>query len=110
MNLHHHRFGIQIKARQLRHTEFNCCAANQAHVAQQAVANAVIAATLPTEFNFNNLAPKAKAWYENHLNSSYLMTKTDMQPFSTPFGGVCPVLAYLDPPMGTAFTRQPGSN
>ena len=42
------------------------------------------------------------------------MTKTDMQPFPTPtptpIGGVCPVMSYLDPPMGTSVTRQPDLN
>ena len=85
-------------------------AANQALVAQQAVAAAAaaaaaaLAATLPTKFNSNNLPPKAKACYENHLNPSYLMTKTDMQPFPTPTGGVCPSLSYLNPPMGSFVT------
>ena len=38
------------------------------------------------------------------------MTKTDMQPFPTPTGGVYPILTYLDPAMGTGFTCQPDLN
>ena len=38
------------------------------------------------------------------------MIKSDMQPFLTPTGGVCPTLAYLNPPMGTGVTQQPDSN
>ena len=38
------------------------------------------------------------------------MTKTDMEPFPTPTGEVCPVLSYLDPPMDTGVTCQPGLN
>ena len=38
------------------------------------------------------------------------MTNSDMQPFPTPLGGVCPVLSYLDPPMGTGVVRQPDFN
>ena len=55
-------------------------AANQALITQQAAAPAAaaLAATLPTKFNLNNLPPKVKAQYENHLDTSYLMTKTDM--------------------------------
>ena len=88
----------------------NANAANQALIAQQAAANVSLPTTVPTKFNSNNLAPKAKARYENHLNTSYLMTETDMQPFPTPLGEVCPVLSYLGPPMGSGVTRQPDSN
>ena len=84
--------------------------ANQALVAQLADAAAVLATTLPTEFNPNNLPTAAKTRYENHLNPSHLMTKSDMQPYPTPTGGVCPLLSYLDPPMGTGVTRQSDSN
>ena len=49
-------------------------AANQAFVAQQQATAATLAVTLPTEFNSNNLPPKAKTRYENHLNPSHLMT------------------------------------
>ena len=38
------------------------------------------------------------------------MSKNGMQPFPTPTGGVCPVLSYLYPPMGSGVTRQPDSN
>ena len=59
-------------------------AANQALIAQQAVAKAALVATLPTPTKFNSsyLPPEAKAHYENYLNPSYSMTKNDMQPFS----------------------------
>ena len=70
-------------------------AANQALIAQLAAAAAALAATLLTEFNSNNLPPGAKTWYENHLNPSHLMTKSDMHPYPTPTGGVCPVLSHL---------------
>ena len=79
-------------------------AANQALVAQQQAAAAALAATLPTKFDSNNLPPEVKTRYENHLNPSHLMTKSDMQPYPTPTGGVCPVLSYLDPPMGTGVS------
>ena len=85
-------------------------AANQALIVQQAVTAAAITATLPTKFNSNNLLPKTKARYKNHLKPSYLMTETDMQPFPTPTGGVCPELSYLNPPMGSSVTLQPNSN
>ena len=58
-------------------------AANQALVAQSAAAAVVLAATLPTEFNSNNLPPAAKTRYENHLDPSYLMTKSDMHLYPT---------------------------
>ena len=85
-------------------------AANQALVVQQTVAAAALVATLPTEFNSNTLPAEAKARYEHHLNPNYLMTKTNMQPLPIPTGGVCPVMFYLDPPMGTGVTHQPDSN
>ena len=59
-------------------------AANQALIAQQAAAQAALATTLTTKFNSNHLPPKAKAQYENHLNPSYLMTKTDIVVFYNP--------------------------
>ena len=37
------------------------------------------------------------------------MTESDIQPFLAPLGGVCPVLTYLDPPMGSGVTRQSDS-
>ena len=79
-------------------------AANQELMAQQTAAAAALAATLPTKFNSNNLPPKAKARYENHLATTYLMTKTDIQPFPTSFGGVYHVLSYLDSQMGIGVT------
>ena len=82
---------------------------NQALIAQQGVATTVLAATLPTEFNWGNLPFKANTRYENHLSPSYLMTETDIQPFPTPTGEVCPVLSYLDLPIGSGVTRQPNS-
>ena len=42
-------------------------ATNQALIAQQAATIVAITATLPTEFNLNDLPPDAKARYENHL-------------------------------------------
>ena len=75
-------------------------AVNQALIAQQAAAAAVLAATLLTNFNSNTLPAEAKARYENHLNTIYLMTNSDMKPSPTPLGGACPVLSYLDPPTG----------
>ena len=85
-------------------------AANQALIAQQATTAAAIAATLPTEFNSNNLPPEAKSRYVNHLHTMYLMTESDMQPFPIPLGGVCPVFSYFNPPMGSGVTQQPDSN
>ena len=85
-------------------------AANQALITQQNATAAAIDATFPTKFNLNNLPPNTKAIYKNHLNPSYLMTATDMQPFQTPIWGVCPVLFYLEPSMGSSVTRQPDSN
>ena len=51
---------------------------NQAFIAQQAAATTALAATIPTNFNLNNLPAKAKACYENHLNTTYLMSNSDM--------------------------------
>ena len=83
-------------------------AANQALFTQQATAAAALAATLPTKFNSSNLPSKANARYENHLNLSYLMTKTDIRPDRFPLQlGDCALIypVYLDPPMGTGVTR-----
>ena len=83
---------------------------NQVLIMQQAAATVALAATLPIVFNSNNLPAEAKARYKNHVDTTFLMTNRDMQPFSTPLGGVCPFLSYPDLLMGTGVTRQSDSN
>ena len=53
-------------------------AANQACVVQQQAAAAALVTTLSTKLNSNNLPPEVKTRYENHLNPSHLMTKSNM--------------------------------
>ena len=67
-------------------------AANQILITNQTTAALALPTTIPTNFNSNNLPAEAKARYTNYLDPTYLMTYSDMQPFSTPLGGVCPVL------------------
>ena len=56
-----------------------------------------------------NFQLEVKSRYENYLDTTYLMTNNGMQSFLTSLGEVCPVLSYLNPPMGTSVSRQPDS-
>ena len=75
-----------------------------------AAAAAVLVAPLPATFNLLTLPSDVKARHLHHLGPGYLLTQSDMVPFSMATGGVCPSLSHLDPPMGTGVTRQPDSN
>ena len=44
---------------------------------------AVLAATLPSDFNVQNLPHEVKTRHKNHLDLTFLMTNNNVQPFPT---------------------------